>query len=235
MEWYIIILNNFPNERSNLKIAEKNSTALANIVKLCNQSLLDNPQKESMLHRDLFLLRKLHWWTSKTMKKMTKTNYDQPWKREYILQKTREECSFHFSWWRCEVYSFRHCFVECDIIVCYYSVIYLRVVKIVTFFFRVSDTTCLLPIGYYGCYTLTIRKTDVINQNVLQGIEEHWHVAPIKIILDWQIYKTLKKPPWKKKELYLMEKILLTIFTTKLPSGSTPKFRYSFSVETIDS
>ena len=32
-----------------------------------------------------------------------------------------------------------------------------------------------------------------------------------------------------------MEKILLTIFTTKLPSGSTPKFRYSFSVETIDS
>lgn len=155
--------------------------------------------------------------------------------KENILQKTREECSFHFSWWRCEVYSFRHCFVECDIIVCYYSVIYLRVVKIVTFFFRVSDTTCLLPIGYYGCYTLTIRKTDVINQNVLQGIEEHWHVAPIKVILDWQIYKTLKKPPWKKKELYLMEKILLTIFTTKLPSGSTPKFRYSFSVETIDS
>ena len=50
MEWYIIILNNFPNERSNLKIVEKNSTALANIVKLCNQSLLDNPQKESMLH-----------------------------------------------------------------------------------------------------------------------------------------------------------------------------------------
>ena len=90
--------------------------------------------------------------------------------KENILQKTREECSFHFSWWRCEVYSFRHCFVECDIIVCYYSVIYLRVVKIVTFFFRVSDTTCLLPIGYYGCYTLTIRKTDVINQNVLQGI-----------------------------------------------------------------
>ena len=86
MEWYIIILNNFPNERSNLKIAEKNSTALANIVKLCNQSSLDDPWKESMLHRDLFLLRKLHWWTSKTMKKMTKTNYDQPWKREYFTK-----------------------------------------------------------------------------------------------------------------------------------------------------
>ena len=30
---------------------------------------------------------------------------------------------------------------------------------------------CLLPVGYYGFYILTIRKTDIINQNVLQGID----------------------------------------------------------------
>ena len=78
--------------------------------------------------------------------------------------------------------------------------------------------------------------TSLEKENILQKTrEECSFLAPIKIILDWQIYKTLKKPPWKKKELYLMEKILLAIFTTKLPSGSTPKFRYSFSVETIDS
>lgn len=87
MEWYIIILNNFPNERSNLKIAEKNSTALANIVKLCNQSLLDNPQKESMLHRDLFLLRKLHWWTSKTMKKNDKNKLRPALKKRIFYKK----------------------------------------------------------------------------------------------------------------------------------------------------
>ena len=42
-EWYIILSNDFPNERYNLQTVEKNSTALANTVKLCHQSLPDDP------------------------------------------------------------------------------------------------------------------------------------------------------------------------------------------------